>query len=52
MKTLKQELEQLAEEDLCHECHAPLSEEEKEQGYVCFDCVHAWADEAMYAMEA
>ncbi len=39
------DLEFLAEEELCHECCAPLNDLELEQGYVCFRCQSEWLDE-------
>ena len=49
---LERELKELAEEELCHECHAVLTEDEKELGYVCSSCVNEWIDEAFNVMEA
>lgn len=46
-----EELEHLAEEDLCHECRNVLTEREKELGYICFDCIKGWCEEAFHEGE-
>ena len=46
--TIIEQLEQLAEEELCHECHTLLTDEEKEYGYVCKKCVDSWCEEAYH----
>ena len=45
--TVLDDLEDLAEEGLCHECSTPLTEEEQEMGYLCLSCIHGWSDENM-----
>ena len=45
---IMEELEQLAEDELCHECSTPLTDAEKEQGYVCMPCIHGWVDVARH----
>lgn len=43
------ELTEMLEEEFCQECRAPLTEEEREQGYVCGKCIREWLDEAVPA---
>lgn len=43
-----QELERIATEELCHECHSPLTDDELSFGYVCHSCINGWCEEAMH----
>jgi hypothetical protein len=43
-----EELEKLVDEGLCHECHAPLTDEELSFGYLCRSCIDEWCEEAMH----
>ena len=43
-----EQLQQIIDEELCHECHTPLTEEEKANGYVCKECVDGWCEDAFH----
>lgn len=45
---LVEKLEQMAEEELCHECHNVLSEDELALGYLCRDCIDGWCEDAYH----
>lgn len=45
---LTEQLENLAEEELCIECYSVLTDDEKEIGYVCRDCIGSWCESAFH----
>jgi hypothetical protein len=43
-----EELEKIANEELCLECKGLLTEAEREQGFVCARCINEWMHEATW----